>query len=85
MAATNTSASRHGCAPRDLNELVILEQQKTVISGKAKEAFPEESFEVLRAPREGSLLAKQTIRQAAEKALGHPWTGDVLIHNMLVY
>ncbi len=72
-------------APRDLHEVAILEDRKSAISMRAKQAFPEQNFEVLMGSRDGSALAKKTIQQATESELGHPWTGDVLIKTMLVY
>jgi hypothetical protein len=72
-------------APKDWNSVETMETLKTTISQKAIEAFPQRNFDLFKAPREGSILAKKTIREATETSLGHPWAGDVLIRTMLVY
>jgi len=63
----------------------ILHGFENMIRDKADKEIPNHSFETLRSPELGSIEAKKCILVAVEESLGHPFTGEVLIRNMLVY
>lgn len=73
-------------APSDTDTARDMEDKKTSIAKKARENFPgPRGFDTLKSPREGPEAAKDILRAAAERSLGHPWDGDVLIRSMVVY
>lgn len=73
-------------APKDVSTAHDMDDKKTAIVKKSREAFPGTTgFEALRSAENGDRIAKEIIHSAAEHALGHPWTGEVLIRNILVY
>jgi hypothetical protein len=62
-----------------------IEVAKNAILARADRELPNHSFEALQSAELGSIEAKKAIHKSVEAVLGHPWNGDVLIHNMLVY
>ena len=73
-------------APKDIGTARAMDDKKTSIVMRSRDAFPgKRGFETLQSARDGNQAAKEVIHSAAEKTLGRPWTGDVLIRNMLVY
>jgi len=73
-------------APKDVTTARDMYEKKSTIVERSQDALPgNRGFTTLKSAREGNQAAKDVIREAAEKTLGHPWTGDVLIRNMLVY
>jgi hypothetical protein len=73
-------------APEDVSTAQDLDEKKSSIVKRSQEALPgARGFDVLRSAHEGNDAAKDVIHAAAERTLGRPWTGDVLIRNILVY
>lgn len=62
-----------------------MEAAKSVIIAKADRDLPNRNFDTLLSPELGSNEAKKAIRSAVEASLGHPWNGEVLIHNFVIY
>jgi len=73
-------------APKDVAIARDMDGMKTSIVKRAQEDLPgSRGFDVLKSAREGNEAAKEVLHLAAEQSLGHPWEGEVLIRNMLVY
>jgi hypothetical protein len=73
-------------APKDSATAQDMDQRKASIVKKSKEALPgARGFDVLQSAHDGNQVAKDVIRAAAERTIGRPWSGDVLIHNIVVY
>ena len=70
---------------RDDDTTEELDKMRSTIVRLTQDALPERDFQDYKAPRQGFRLVKQIIRQAADKSLGHPWKGEVMIKNMLAY
>ncbi|PKU23545.1 hypothetical protein [Telmatospirillum siberiense] len=73
-------------APKDVATAHDMDDKKTAIVRRSKDAFPgTRGFEALQSARDGDQIAKEVIHAAAEHTIGRPWTGDVLIRNILIY
>lgn len=73
-------------APKDLATAHTMDGMKTSIVKKAGEDLPgNRGFDVLKSAHEGNQAAKEVLHDAAAQSLGHPWEGEVLIRNLLVY
>lgn len=73
-------------APADSHTARDMEDKKSSIVKKARADFPgPRGFDTLKSPHEGPEAAKDILHAAAERSLGHPWDGDVLIQSMVVY
>lgn len=72
-------------AAKDASTARTIDRMKNSIVGKADRELPNHSFDTLLSPELGSVEAKKAIRIAVEATLGHPYNGDILIRNLLVY
>jgi hypothetical protein len=72
-------------AAKDVRTAKVMEGMKTNIIAKADRELPNRDFTTLLSPELGSNEAKKAIQAAVEATLGRPYTGDILIRNMLVY
>ncbi|MDR3441066.1 hypothetical protein [Telmatospirillum sp.] len=73
-------------APKQVAIARDMDGMKTSIVKHAREELPgNRGFDALRSAHEGNQVAKEVLHHAAERSLGHPWDGDVLIRNILVY
>jgi hypothetical protein len=73
-------------APKDIATAQDMDDRKASIVRKSKETLPgARGFDVLKSAHDGNQVAKDVIHTAAERSIGRPWTGDVLIRNMVVY
>lgn len=73
-------------APTDVATAQHMDEMKSSIVKRSKEALPgPHGFEVLQSAHDGNQAAKDVIHAAAERTIGRPWTGDVLIRNIMVY
>jgi microcystin degradation protein MlrC len=73
-------------APKDVATAQVMDEMRTSIVRKSKDALPgDRGFAALLSAHEGNQVAKDIIHAAAERTLGRPWTGDVLIRNIIIY
>jgi hypothetical protein len=72
-------------APKDVDVAEAMDGRRTSIVHSIQEKIPQQDFEMLTAAHSGSTLAKEVIHSAAEENIGRPWSGDVLISELLVY
>ena len=72
-------------APKDPDVARKMESLKSTIISKADRELPNHSYATLQSAELGAAEAKKAIHAAAAACLGHPWAGEVLIQNMLVY
>jgi hypothetical protein len=73
-------------APQDTATARVMDDKKTSIVKVSETTLPgARGFSALQSAADGNLVAKDVIRAAAEQTIGRPWTGEVLIRNILVY
>jgi hypothetical protein len=73
-------------APQDIATARAMDDKKTSIVMRSQNTLPgKRGFDALKSAHDGNQVAKEVIHAAAAQTLGHPWTGDVLIRNILVY
>ena len=63
----------------------MLDNLKKAIAKRVSDELADVGYDALHSPRDGSEVAKKTIRKVAEETLGHSWKGTVRIRAMLVY
>jgi len=72
--------------PKDAETGMKLDGVKSsIVKHAEEETLPATGFDRLNTPYGGEEAAKKAIRIAAERALGHPFEGDVLIRTFLTY
>ncbi len=73
-------------APKDVATAQDMDERKSSIVKKSKDALPgARGFNVLQSAHDGNQAAKEVIHNAAERTIGRPWNGDVLIRNIVIY
>ncbi|HVI52723.1 MAG TPA: hypothetical protein VM661_16060 [Candidatus Sulfotelmatobacter sp.] len=72
--------------PKDADTGMKLDGVKSsIVKHAVEETLPATGFDKLNTPYGGEEAAKKAIRIAAERALGHPFEGDILIRTFLSY
>lgn len=72
--------------PKDVLTGTQLEAVKSsIVKHAAEETLPAAGYDKLKSPYGGEEAAKKALRIATDRALGHPWEGEISIRTFLTY